>query len=275
MTTGERLKEVRTFLGLKQKEFSNFLGIRQNYLSRYESGEHDFPDGMKVLLVKLVQEKYEKRINIDWLLTGDGEMFLIDPSPQSKKPPLITNLEELISENLKPLTNRIEILERSFWNMNKTLSPVNRNLAYDLEVYENPISLQKVLFVENIAAGPFLTQSENIDEYIEIPNRYLKAPPNEYFAARIKGYSMTEAGILDCAIVLIRQNNIPKDNAIQVVMHDGQTTLKRMRRDNTGNWKLCYEDGTGKCIEIQPNEEYHILGDFVAVLPEKSGKEES
>ena len=110
---------------------------------------------------------------------------------------------------------------------------------------------------------------ENSVDYIDVPRTYIKTAPEDYYAAHIKGQSMTGAGIPDDSIVLIRQSNIPKDEKIQVVWHDGKTTLKRLKRDENNQWQLCYEDGTDRCIEIQQGEAYHILGDFVAVLPKK------
>jgi phage repressor protein C with HTH and peptisase S24 domain len=74
---GTRLREIRKFLDLNQKDFCEFIGItRQNYLSRYENNEHEFDDSLKLKLVKTIEEKYKKRISLDWLITGTGDMFL-------------------------------------------------------------------------------------------------------------------------------------------------------------------------------------------------------
>lgn len=77
-----RLKEIRESLSLNQKAFSEMLGIRQNYLSRYESGEHEVTDELKLQMLKIVYQNYKKRINLDWLLTGEGSMFLLQDNPQ-------------------------------------------------------------------------------------------------------------------------------------------------------------------------------------------------
>jgi phage repressor protein C with HTH and peptisase S24 domain/DNA-binding XRE family transcriptional regulator len=74
-----RLKEIREYFSLNQAEFASFLGVGQNDLSRYENGVHEFYDELKKKLVDFVMSKYEKRINVDWLLTGEGEMFLKSP----------------------------------------------------------------------------------------------------------------------------------------------------------------------------------------------------
>jgi transcriptional regulator with XRE-family HTH domain len=77
-----RLKEIRESLSLNQKTFSEMLGIRQNYLSRYESGEHEVTDELKLQMIKVVYQNYKRRINLDWLLTGEGSMFLLQDNPQ-------------------------------------------------------------------------------------------------------------------------------------------------------------------------------------------------
>jgi transcriptional regulator with XRE-family HTH domain len=73
---GVRLKEIRVSLGITQIEFSEVLNIKQNYLSRYENGEHEFTDDLKLKLVNNILQKYQKRVNLDWLVSGNGEMFL-------------------------------------------------------------------------------------------------------------------------------------------------------------------------------------------------------
>ena len=71
-----RLKEIREYFSLNQSDFAKYLGIEQNYFSRYENGVHEFSDELKIKLIDTIMSKYEKRININWFLTGSGEMFL-------------------------------------------------------------------------------------------------------------------------------------------------------------------------------------------------------
>lgn len=70
---GRRIKELRVILNLKQTEFAEALNITQAYLSMLESGERS-TFSIEILL-KLV-EKYN--VNINWLLTGEGKVFLND-----------------------------------------------------------------------------------------------------------------------------------------------------------------------------------------------------
>lgn len=72
---GERLKEVRIRLGKgSQAQFAGEFGLEQTTLSKYEKGTLNLPDAIKLKLVDF-------GINLHWLLTGEGEMFLSSVSP--------------------------------------------------------------------------------------------------------------------------------------------------------------------------------------------------
>jgi len=79
MGLGERLKAVREKLGMTQKEFAKFLNVGIATVQRYEREER-IPSGefLKLLLDKC-------NVNINWLLTGEGSMFV--KSPQERETP--------------------------------------------------------------------------------------------------------------------------------------------------------------------------------------------
>lgn len=67
---GKRLKEVRGVKQLKLFELASLLNMSQGYLSCVENGKRRFTQENLVLL----SEKLN--VNIQWLLTGEGEMFM-------------------------------------------------------------------------------------------------------------------------------------------------------------------------------------------------------
>lgn len=78
---GIRLKSVREALSLNQRAFSDLLGIaNQQSLSKYERGIQDIPDRIKVRL-------RQNGVSLDWLLTGEGEMFLPGRAPRPEGAP--------------------------------------------------------------------------------------------------------------------------------------------------------------------------------------------
>ncbi|MHC1697546.1 MAG: helix-turn-helix domain-containing protein [Geobacteraceae bacterium] len=68
----ERLKAVRLNKGLSQKEISEVLGIGLRSWQQYELGT-SIPGGkvLESLLLKL-------RVNINWLLSGSGQMYFAE-----------------------------------------------------------------------------------------------------------------------------------------------------------------------------------------------------
>jgi len=66
----ERLKILRKSLNLSQKEFAEKLGIKQGSYSALETGSSKITNSSLLLLVNTYN------VNTNWLLYGDGEMFL-------------------------------------------------------------------------------------------------------------------------------------------------------------------------------------------------------
>jgi transcriptional regulator with XRE-family HTH domain len=66
---GARIKKVREAMKLTQKEFAKLFGLKQNAISQWEIGNSRVSDE---ILCDLSQDY---NININWLLTGEGEMF--------------------------------------------------------------------------------------------------------------------------------------------------------------------------------------------------------
>lgn len=69
MTENQRLKIIRKSLKLTQLEFGASLGLTQAGYSDIERGKNNVSGKIKILL------KREHNINLNWLKTGEGEMF--------------------------------------------------------------------------------------------------------------------------------------------------------------------------------------------------------
>lgn len=87
-TISDRIKTLRTNLGLSQESFGAKLNIPGHQISKYERGEIT---PASLALLKL-NEAYN--VNLNWLLTGTGELF-IEPDRQSTFPSEITSIEGL------------------------------------------------------------------------------------------------------------------------------------------------------------------------------------
>lgn len=70
MMQGERVKKIRTTLGLTLEKFGNKIGVTKTTISRIEKGERGFTEQMKKAICR------EFNVNYTWLDSGEGEMFL-------------------------------------------------------------------------------------------------------------------------------------------------------------------------------------------------------
>ena len=65
----DRLKELRTQLGLTQQEFADALNIKRNTVANYEAGRNSPIDAVQSLICKTYN------VNPEWLRDGVGPMF--------------------------------------------------------------------------------------------------------------------------------------------------------------------------------------------------------
>jgi SOS-response transcriptional repressor LexA len=262
MNFEECLIRLRKYYKPSNAEIEKSLGLSNGYISKIKEN----PGKLLLVLSK-------NGISTDWFLTGKGEMFLSQPIGR----PLQVEIPSLgiqIDQRLEKLEAQIAEIKGQVVEMGKQLrekdidSPDSGLYVLEPEP-EYGDGRVKTPFVDNIAAGPPIQQSEDLSGYINVPKRFIKTKPEDYYAARIRGESMTAAGIPDGCTVLIRRSDVPRDGAIQVVRREGSSTLKRMREDEDHTWTLHFEDNSERLIRIRKDEDYQVQGDFVAVLPEK------
>jgi transcriptional regulator with XRE-family HTH domain len=103
MHIGKRIKELKSVLKVTSSELSRKLNIPVRTIGSYERDEAQ--PGPKFLNALIV----EYGVNINWLLTGEGNMFI------SKKTELdinyIANLKETFKLSNEELNGLIDILE--------------------------------------------------------------------------------------------------------------------------------------------------------------------
>ncbi|WP_252722551.1 LexA family protein [Treponema phagedenis] len=116
---------------------------------------------------------------------------------------------------------------------------------------------------ENLAAGFPIEAFDNYETY-PVPKRFLKKR-HKYCVAKIKGTSMTAAGIADGSHVLLEYCNSPVNGSIMVVKYGENTTLKRLHQTDEGEWQLLFEDGSGAMIPLKDGN-WEAKAMFITVL---------
>jgi repressor LexA len=81
-----------------------------------------------------------------------------------------------------------------------------------------------------VAAGRPILAEENWDGSVPIHNSFLKKN-KQYFALKVKGDSMKDAGILDKDMALVQKQNFARDGEIVVAVVDEAVTLKRFFKE--------------------------------------------
>ena len=89
-----RIKEIRQKIFVSQSNMEDCLSLSRNTLSAYERGKAFF----KPHTLQLLSSKYN--VNINWLLTGKGNMLLSDDDK-------ISNSQQL--QELQDKINKLEI----------------------------------------------------------------------------------------------------------------------------------------------------------------------
>ena len=111
----------------------------------------------------------------------------------------------------------------------------------------------------NVAAGAPILAEQCIEEYIPYPTG---GHPEEFFALRVRGESMLNAGILPGDLVVVRQQQTCNPGEIVVAMIDDEATVKRFSRKNGHVWLMPENDAYAPIDGTYAQ----ILGKVVAVV---------
>ena len=102
-------------------------------------------------------------------------------------------------------------------------------LIKDLPHSEVHAQTVQVPLVGSAPCGAPVFSEENLEAIFPVSSK-LARPPFRYFLLRAKGDSMTEAGIQDGNLVLVRQQPTAQNGDIVVALVDGEVTIKQFYR---------------------------------------------
>lgn len=134
----------------------------------------------------------------------------------------------------------------------KTFDEIKNVFSEFLDIVYLPV-------IGRIPAGVPLLEEENIETYLPYPREY---DPKIHFVLRVTGESMTDAGILDGDLVVIRQQpNAENGQIVAVRLRDNGVTLKKFyHEEGKTTLRPCNE----KFQPIELTEDVTIIG--IAVL---------
>ncbi len=112
-----------------------------------------------------------------------------------------------------------------------------RAAAEPAEEVEPPAG--KVPIVGTVAAGTPILAQECIEDYLTFDTG---GRDGEYFALRVRGESMLNAGILPDDLVVVHQQQDARSGEIVVALLEDEATVKRLRRKDGQVWLMPEND---------------------------------
>jgi repressor LexA len=137
----------------------------------------------------------------------------------------------------------------------------SNNKARSIELLQG--SSDKIRLLSSIPAGKPNEAREDADNYLDFEQMFSKkAVKGDVFALKVKGDSMSEAGIMDGDIAIIRKQ-LTADNGdiIAALLEYNEVTLKRLRHQGA---KFFLEPANKNHQPI--HKDFSILGKLIAIL---------
>lgn len=130
-------------------------------------------------------------------------------------------------------------------------------------VIENEVELNDryaIPLLGRVVAGVPLESQENLEGYIFISYK----PKENYFALRVHGDSMINAGIRDKSVLVVHKQSYAENGDIVVALINGESTVKRFKLYGE-NIFLMPENPAFEPIPVLKGSDFFILGKVVEV----------
>ena len=156
--------------------------------------------------------------------------FISDFTEENVCPPTVREIGEHFGISLRAVQDHIAALQKKGFISQAAKRSRSIRVIVDTREKKPPLFVGKVPLLGNVAAGRPLLSEENLDGYVNLTEPFVR-PGKSYFALRVHGQSMINAGILDGDLAVIEQSNVAVDGQIVVAVIDDAITLKRYYKE--------------------------------------------
>lgn len=161
--------------------------------------------------------------------------FISSFSRENSFPPTVREISEHFGISIRAVQDHISALQKKNCISIKPKSSRSIRVIRDGYIPEEPVSppsyICRVPLLGTIAAGKPLLCEENLDGYINLTEPFVR-PGKTYFALRVRGTSMINAGILEGDLAIVEQCETAVDGQIVVAVINDAITLKRYYRES-------------------------------------------
>ena len=187
--------------------------------------------------------------------------FISQFTENNDYPPTVREISDNFKISLKAVKDHITALKKKGYLTQCQKRARSIRVLTDCREKESKTILEKVPILGTVAAGKPLLSEENFDGYVNLPEPFVR-PGKSYFALRVRGLSMQNAGILDGDLAVIEQTNTAVDGQIIVAVIDDAITLKRYYKE-ANRVKLQPENPDFQAIYCQDVRIVGILSSIV------------
>jgi len=145
-------------------------------------------------------------------------------------PPTIREIADHYSISVKGAHDHITALRRKGYLKQDGKRPRTMELTHSIA--DDSSELIEIPLLGSVAAGAPILAEENFDGNIVLHRSMLKKN-KKYFALKVKGDSMSGAGILEGDIAIIEKQNTVRNGEIVVAVTDEAATLKRFFKESS------------------------------------------
>jgi len=156
--------------------------------------------------------------------------FIADYIRKQSFPPTVRDIADHFDISVKGAHDHITALRKKGHLKQADKRPRTMGLAYKRP--EDSPDLLEIPILGSVAAGVPLLAEENFDGNI-VMHRAMFKKSKKYFALKVKGDSMSGAGILEGDTAIIEKQSTVLNGEIAVAVIDEAVTLKRFFKENT------------------------------------------
>lgn len=158
--------------------------------------------------------------------------FIANFTEENVYPPTVREIGEHFGISLRAVQDHIAALQKKGYLSTEQKRSRSIKVIKDERDRLPKVFVDKVPVLGTVAAGKPLLSEENLDGYINLTEPFIR-PGKSYFALRVRGSSMINAGILEGDLAVIEQTSVAVDRQIVVAVMDDAITLKRYYKESS------------------------------------------
>lgn len=157
--------------------------------------------------------------------------FIARFTDENGYPPTVREIGDHFDISLRAVQDHIAACQKKgYLSQCQKRSRSIRVLKNEEGVSESKAFTSRIPLLGTVAAGKPLLSEENVDGYVTIAEPFVR-PGKTYFALRVRGSSMINAGILEGDLAIIEKADVASEGQIVVAVVDNAITLKRFYRE--------------------------------------------